>query len=245
MTRVLIDDADRAGRRAPRIGRGDLRRVPNARREGARSLRPRRVGREDIAVRLEMRTAASRVDHDRQLGPGERVDVQACELARAVAIAAVRVQGPAADLLDARGHLPSAALEDAHRRAIAVTEDLAHDAAREEERVGVVAFDELERRTLAPGSERRRPGERARSGAAYRGRDRRARVQIGETWRPTQPLRIGDRREGESLERASEASLPLALVQHLARALHDPAERDAARARGLARATHQTRVEMA
>src|SRR5437867_1394518 len=80
MAGVLIHDAQRP-RDAIRPRPHDLGRIPYARRECPAARRARGILLEHIAVRLQVRAAASRVDHDRKVGAARgRVDVESCQL---------------------------------------------------------------------------------------------------------------------------------------------------------------------
>src|SRR5437879_2666102 len=73
---------------------------PDARRGRPGALGPRRVVREELAVRLHVRAATRGVHDDRGVAPCEGVDVEARELARPLALTGVGVKSPAAGLLD-------------------------------------------------------------------------------------------------------------------------------------------------
>ena len=92
-----------------------------------------------VAVFLQMRAAAGRIDQDRvgrRCAVGqEGVDVLARELARQLNVATVRVQRSAADLFVGRGNGDAVAREHAHGRAVRLRVGQRHHAAGQQ--VGV------------------------------------------------------------------------------------------------------------
>src|SRR3989442_1031057 len=238
MTRVLVDDPNRAPR-ARRDWLHDLAQVAHPRRECLRPTRPQRVRRQDVAVRLEVRAASRGIDYHLPVGPREGVDVVPGELTRAFAVAGVRVQGAAPDLLLGDADAVPVALEKAHRRALGLSESLAHDAAREEAHVGVIPIDAAEGRAFGRRSQRRDPAEAAGQSRGE-ARESEAGAEVGKACRDREAPWTRDRVE----HRARGAATALPLTQHLARAFHDPTERHKGWARGLAGAAHQTRFEM-
>ena len=109
-----------------------------------------------------MRTAPGRVDHDLRIAPGERVDVEARQLARAFAVAGVRMQRTAADLLFRHAHPQAVAFEQSHGRTLGLPEGLTHDAAGEDACLRVGSLRTPERRALPRRREGRRPPETTR-----------------------------------------------------------------------------------
>jgi hypothetical protein len=155
MTGVLVHDTQRPFdplRPRPR----HLGDVAHARTEFAPALSPGPVLVEHVAIRLEMRAASGRIDHDGKIVAGERIDVESRELACLLAVSRMRVQCSATHLLDRRRDAPSVALENPHRRALRLAEGLAHDAASEQRQVRVGTFRQREGRSLRP---RRQPAE--------------------------------------------------------------------------------------
>ena len=239
VTRVLVHDPKRFSR-ARRDGLHDLADVTDPRSERPGTIRPQRVVGEDVPVVLEVGAAARRVYDHLRLVTGKGIDVEPGELAGAVAVTGVRVQGAAAGLLFGNAdHMPIA-LEKPHGGALGVAERLAHDAAREEAHVGARMVDPAERGTFGRRRERRGPAE---APGEPRGEtcETEPRAEVGQTCRDSETTWTRDRVE----RRAREPAAILALAQHLARAFHDPAERHAGRARGLAGAADEARLEMA
>ena len=123
----------RAGRRL-RGQRGDgLAEVADPGAERLRPLRPGRVVGQQLAVLLEGRAAAGRVDDD-PLGvrPLERLDVLSRQPLRRLALAGVDVERAAADLVFWQVDVAAGPGQDADRRAVRLGEGDAHDAAGEE-----------------------------------------------------------------------------------------------------------------
>src|SRR5438552_8522439 len=240
MAGVLIDHPQR-----PRATHGpraqDLRQVANPRSERLRALRPRWIGLQMVAVRLEMRPAAGGVDHDLRVATGERVDVVARQLASALAIARVRVEGAAAGLLLRRAHDVAVVFEDPNRRSLGVPERLAHHAPGEKRRVRLVALDASESASFAGWRKRRRPCEppaddhrESREAATPR--------EIGKAGEDRELSRVRDRVERGSPGGPGRPTGSRAQV--LARAFHDPAEGHPRWTRGLASTPDKTRLEM-
>ena len=238
MAGVLVDDADRpasAGRNRFR----DLADVAHAGRKRLGAVRPERITGEDVSVVLEMRAAAGGVDDNLPFATRKGIDVEARELARAFAIAGVRVQGAAAGLFLGDADDMSVALEQTHRGALGITEGLAHDAPRENADIGAFTVDAAEGRALGRSREGRRPTDPPGQ-PSRKAREAQPRADVGETRRESETPWARDRLERGTRERPAAVPLP----QDLARSLHDPTERHARRARGLTRAADQTRLEM-
>ena len=199
---------------------------------------------EHVAVGLEVRAAPGGVDHDGKIVARERVDVGSSELACLLAVAGMSVQCPAADLPGRRRHPPPVALEDPHRRALRLAEGLPHDAAGEQRHVRVGALRQHERPAFRARRERAQPFDAARADASRQRREPAAHDEVGQPRRDGEPATARDGIEADAPDGARDPALRAALREHLSRALHDPAERNARRARGLARATDEARIEM-
>src|SRR5919201_2765442 len=128
-------------------------------REELRSRRPRRIGLENLAVRLQVSATAGGVDDDLRVAAREGVDVVAGELAGAFAFAGVRVERAAAGLLQRHPHDVAVPLEHPNGRPFGFPERFAHDASVEERGIGVGAILASEPSTLASRRERPRPTE--------------------------------------------------------------------------------------
>ena len=238
VTGVLVHDAN-GPPGAPRTGLHDLADVADPGRECLGSISPQGIAAEDVPVVLQVRAAPRRVDDHLRIATGKSIDVEARELARAFAVAGVRMQGTAAGLLLGDADDQSAALQDAHGRALGLSEGLAHDAAREDAHIGALAVDAAERRSFRASRQRRGPADAAGQASGHP-RETKARADVRETGRERETSRP---RHG--VERGPrECSAVLAILQDLARALHDPTERHTRWARGLARTAHQTRLEV-
>ena len=238
MAGVLVDDADRpAG--ASRNRFRDLADIAHAGRERFGAVRPERIAGEDVSVVLEMSAAAGGIDDNLPLATRKGIDVEARELARALPVARVCVQGAAAGLLLGDADDMSVALEETHGSALGGSEGLAHDASREDADVGAFTVDAAERRALGRRREGRRPTEPPGQ-PSRKTREAEPRADVGETCRESETTRARDGFERGTRERPAAVPLP----QNLARSFHDPTERHTRRARGLTRAAHQTRFEM-
>ena len=241
---VLIHDAqlprDPIGPRSHKLGR-----IAHARREGPTAQRPRGILVEHVAVRFQVRAAARRVHHDGKVTARERIDVETRELACLLAVTGVRVQRAAAELLDRRGHAAPVALEHPHGRALGLAERLAHHASGEESDVGIVVLGERERRALGTRREGTEPRESAWADPARQRGQPGTPSEIRQLRHERQTSTVRDGVEAEPSDRPLDAALGTPLGEHFTRALHDPPERHAGRARGLARAAHQARIEMA
>jgi len=238
MAGVLVDDADRpAG--ASRNRFRDLADVAHAGRERFGAVRPERITGEDVSVVLEMSAAAGGIDDNLPFATRKGIDVEARELARALPVARVRVQGAAAGLLLGDADDMPVALEETHGSALGGSEGLAHDASREDADVGAFTVDAAERRALGRRREGRRPTEPPGQ-PSRKTREAQPRADVGETCRKSETTRARDGFERGTRERPAAVPLP----QNLARSFHDPTERHTRRARGLTRAAHQTRFEM-
>jgi glycolate oxidase len=238
VTRVLVHDADRPP--SARVdGLHDLADIPDARGERLGALRPQRIIGKDVPVVLQVRAAPSSVDDHLRVATRKGIDVVASELSRAFAVAGVRVQSAAAGLLLGDAHDVSVALEKAHRGALGVAEREAHDAAGEDLHVGALTIDAAERSALRRRRQGRGPPEAA---GQLRGKAREPEpgAEIGEARGDREAPRTRHRVERRSRQRAA----VFAFAQDLARAFHYPAERNTRRARGLARATHETRLQV-
>jgi hypothetical protein len=139
---------------------------------------------------------------------------------------------------------PAVALEHAHGRAFGLAERLAHDASGEQADVGIVTLGEGERRALASRREGADPRQPAWADAANERRETAANDKVGEPRRKRETPLLRDGVETDAPDRTTDAALGVALGEHLARAFHDPAERNARGARGLARAAHQAGIEV-
>src|SRR5439155_5903194 len=238
MAGVLVDDADRPTSASWNLFR-DLADVAYARRERLGAVRPERIASENVSVVLEMRAAAGGVDDDLPFATRKGIDVEARELARAFPVPGVRVQGAAAGLLLGDADDMSVALEETHGGALGISEGLEHDASREHADIGAFTVDTAEGRALGRSREGRRPTDPPGQ-PSRKTREAQPRADVGETCREGETPWARDRLERGTRERPAIVPLP----QNLARSLHDPTERHARRARGLARAAHQTRFEM-
>jgi glycolate oxidase len=239
VTRVLIDDADRPPG-APRNGLHDLADIADPRGEGLGAVRPERVGSEDMAVVLEVGAAPRRVDDHLRIATRKGIDVVAGELARAVAVARVRVQRAAAGLLFGHGHDMSIPLEKTDGRSLGISERLSHDAAREYAQIRALALNAAERRAFRRRRKGSSPPETARQYPRRETGQSETSTEIGQARREGQPAGTRDGIEGRSRKRTA----VFALAQDLARALHDPTERNSRRACGLARPADEARLEM-
>jgi glycolate oxidase len=238
MTRVLVHDAD-GPPGAPRNGFHDLADVADPRGEGLRAISPERIVAEDMTVVLQVGATSRRVHHHFPLATGKGIDVVASELARAFAIAGVSVQCTAARLLFRDAHDMPVPLEKTHGRTLCVPERLPHDAAREDADVRAFTVDAAEGRALR---RRRKGGSPSNSAGEPRGEpgEAQTRTDIGKTRRDREAPRSRHCVE----RRARERTAALAVPEDLARALHDPTERNARRACGLASAAHKARLQM-
>ena len=238
VTRVLVEDPESAPG-ARRDGLHDLADIAHPGGKRLRTVGPQRVVGEHVAVVLEVRPAARGIDHDLRVAPGKGIDVVAGELARARPLAGVRVQGAAAGLLLRNAdHMP-VAFEKANRRALGISEGLAHDAAREEAHVGAFAIDAAEGSSFGRRRQRGGPAETAGQPCG-KTRETKAGTEVSDARRKREAPRTRDRVE----RRASEPTTVFTLAQNFTRAFHDPTERHSGGARGLARAAYQARLEV-
>src|SRR5438093_2409048 len=151
----------------------------------------------------------------------------------------MRVQGAATGLFLRDAHNMPVPFEKAHRRALGIAESLAHDAAGEEAHVGALTIDAAEGSSFG---RRRQRGGPAETTGQPRGKARETETgtEVGEARHKREAPRTGDCVERRAGERAAVFALP----QNLARAFHDPTERDSGGARRLARTAHQTGLEV-
>jgi len=179
VTGILIDDPEGS---AGTGGNGlhDLADVTDAGGKRLRTVGPHRIAGEDVTVILEVRAAPGGVHDHLRIVAGERVDVEAGELARPLALARVRVEGATAGLLLGDADHMAVALEEAHGGAFGISECLAHDATREKAHIGAFAMDAAKRRALGGCRERRGPADAA---GQTRGQTREAetRADVRET----------------------------------------------------------------
>ncbi len=149
------------------------------------------------------------------------------------------MQRAAAPLLLRHAHPQAVALEQSHGRTLGLAEGFAHDAAGEDARIRLGPLRSPECGALPTRRERRRPAETAGE----------ARGEPSEAEPPGEPSDPTEERKSSAIRdriehRAHDRAIRFALPQDLARAFHDPAEGDARRARCLARATDQARLEV-
>src|SRR5438105_10589690 len=134
MARIVVRGADphRRGHGAEAEVAEELRRVVHARGELGGACRPGCVVLEKPAVLLHRRAAAGRVDDDgADLFAREGRHVPPGQFARALALAGVRVQGPAAGLRADHVHFDAVAREHWPGRRVGAAENAAHDASAE------------------------------------------------------------------------------------------------------------------